>query len=428
MSCPTGCALLPSSHPCASHRRVRILSTFAEHHQQQLVKCPTLKPSLTHLTLGELTYTDALTSALRSAAPHLASLNLYIDEQLGAVAPSLSRMLTACAPQLTSLTFLHNEFFGMDEIPPSLADAVACCTGLQHLRIGLQHSADGTYNSSVKELARALGALPNLCSLKLWTTYDDLLGTVLGNAQHLTSLNLMVDMGLGGEWLQPLPNLTSLTIKNTRIWQQDMRLLAASCSQLTSLRIKDEDGLMPGLAKCAPGSVPLPAALQELRFTRPLCVRALLALALPPGLTRIHVEELHWLPRGVDISYIDSDDDADPGEPGPGGPAGGGAAQGAEQGPGGGVQLPPPPFCPSFNKVLEAVRLLHGRWDSSNGLMLGCEFKCPASAWPTAGDGHVRLFGALRPLGLRRLELKGLVLAGRDILALVEQLPELEVG
>ncbi len=55
-------------------------------------------------------------------------------------------------------------------------------------------------------------------------------------------------------------------------------------------------------------------------------------------------------------------------------------------------------------------------------------FRPPRPSWPLVDDGHVRLFAALRPLQLRTLMLFDCVLGVADVAALVEQLPELEVG
>ncbi len=94
-----------------------------------------------------------------------------------------------------------------------------------------------------------------------------------------------------------------------------------------------------------------------------------------------------------------------------------------------GAGTPPPSACPGFDDLLAAVGLLCGRGGvSCDGLTLWHDWEPSPLTWPAAGDGHVRLFGALRPLRLRQLRLESCVLEVRDVMALVEQLPELEVG
>ncbi len=127
-------------------------------------------------------------------------------------------------------------------------------------------------------------------------------------------------------------------------------------------------------------------------------------------------------------SDSDGGDDSDQGEQAWEGQAGRGGHVG--QGGGGGAAAPPSAAspCPGFDELLEAVGLLYGRFDGSKGLTLQYEWEPSPISWPTAGDGHVRLFAALWPLGLRRLELSRCVLEVGDVAALVEHLPELEVG
>lgn len=62
---------------------------------------------------------------------------------------------------------------------------------------------------------------------------------------------------------------------------------------------------------------------------------------------------------------------------------------------------------------------------SANGCTCGMTGPSPLT-WPASGDGHVRLFGAMRPLRLRALVLGFAVLQLGDVMALVEQLPELQ--
>ncbi len=74
------------------------------------------------------------------------------------------------------------------------------------------------------------------------------------------------------------------------------------------------------------------------------------------------------------------------------------------------------------------MALLYGRFDGGKGLALRHEWEPSPLTWPAAGDGHVRLLGALRPLRLRRLKLKGCAVGLANVAALTAQLPELEVG
>ncbi len=75
------------------------------------------------------------------------------------------------------------------------------------------------------------------------------------------------------------------------------------------------------------------------------------------------------------------------------------------------------------------MRLLHERGGGDcEALQLWHDWAPSPLMWPVSGDGHVRLFAALRPLWLRALVLGFGVLELGDVMALVEQLTELEVG
>ncbi len=94
------------------------------------------------------------------------------------------------------------------------------------------------------------------------------------------------------------------------------------------------------------------------------------------------------------------------------------------------LQAPASP-CPGFDDLLEAVQLLCERGGGGQReltLWHDGSYYSPR-AWPEAGNGHVRLFAALRPLRLRKLLIGNCCALGlEDVMALAEQLPEVEVG
>lgn len=112
------------------------------------------------------------------------------------------------------------------------------------------------------------------------------------------------------------------------------------------------------------------------------------------------------------------------------GAAGGEAGGNQHVGPGAeGGAIALPSLAPSFDELLEAFGVLQGRLDTSRALVLGPgRWAPPPHSWPVVeGYGFVRLFGALRPLALRKLALRFGVLEARDVAAMVEQLPQLQV-
>ncbi len=647
-------------------RRLRVLAAFQEHHQVHLTQRPfPPTPSLTHLSTCNIPYTDALASAVRSAAPNLTSLtiasNFDDSDEIELATPGLCHLITTCAPGLTSLTFTHV----LQTVPQPLADAIATCTRLQHLSyiIGEEEVAQNfPQEQSVLRVTHALHSLPSFRSLDFMYCCS---GKSTAVAAAIASLTQLTCLSLTGAWtryqpdiVRPLRNLVRLTLDIPVRGKAEAQQLAAELPQLTYLCVQGY-----GCCCTAPydgpaqrGSMPLPAGLRELQLSSEVEPRELLALQLPPGLTRLGLWKLRVAPPppfvgremgpdgeggasedgdssdggessdgdglsedggdsgddgggsvgsdggwdggagwdeedgasldgdgpsadggyggGASVSgdggsggdggwseddaasldgdggsdggggrggegggSLDGDGDSDsdgsggsvssddvdalgmpwdgaadsdgasdssseasiggasysgfdggPSDSGVsnGGPSDGGASDGGAggvgpvgtvgssdgasdrgisesgsgsmtdgsdsddssdqgeqagegqagrgghvgQGGGGGAAAPPsaPSPCPGFDELLEAVALLHGRFDGSKGLTLQHEWEPSPMSWPTAGDGHVRLFAALRPLGLRRLELSRCVLEVGDVAALVEHLPELEVG
>lgn len=222
--------------------------------------------------------------------------------------------------------------------------------------------------------------------------------------------------------LSPLRRLSHLTLALQPSTPFCAHGLAATCPQLTHLCVR-RGGPMSGfvVGPRRRGVVPLPPALRELHLDLELKPQQLLELLPHPGLTRLTVAALHCSTFEGYYEEEEADNDGDGG----GGHAVGGMATGG--GEGGGAPASP---CPRFDELLEAVGLLAERSGGAcEGLTLRHDWEPSPRAWPLgAGDGHVRLFAALRPLGLRRLQLANSVLEFSDVMALVEQLPELEVG
>ncbi len=464
--------------PCLPylHRSCETLAVFTQHRQalQQHQQFGPAVPFLTCLSVCDMAFTDALASAVHSAAPLLASLTIESDlssqAALAAATPGLCRLITTCAPSLTSLTFSRN----LPSVPQPVADAIAACTSLQHLQVCVCSHAwypDG-YTSdrdSVLRVATVGAALSSLRSLNFQIfsmaekeALEECLEP-MGHATQLTSLCIdspIFTSRLLTHVLRPLrSSLVRLSLHGYNLEAADLRLLAAEYGQLTYFQFKSKStGCVPlglTLMDGARGSVPLPAALRELHLLGfPWAPWDLLALQLPPGLTRLSIDALacHKL-AAEDYTTLDEEQESldneeeDPDGDGAAGgdvlgcgsgsdtstdeqPGDGGAGEDASAGTGVGV-LPValPSACPGFNRLLEAVGLLCERGGGDcKGLTLQHDWEPSPRTWPAAGDGHVRLFAALRPLGLRRLELKNCVLEAGDVTALVEQLPELEVG
>ncbi len=399
-------------------RSLGILAILADHLQQQ--PHPQQPPSsssawrgLTHLSLCNVPYTDALASAVHSAAPHLASLDINSDlsppDDLDAALPGLCRLITTCAPSLTSLTFSRAQY----AIPQPLADAIATCTCLQHLQVELYTERDipegetPTEDSAMRvvEVARAL---PSLRSLDLYVGNEaEPPLEALGTLTQLTSLKLNVSnvgLGLAVSMLRPLHSLARLALVGGKVAEADLGVLAAECGQLTHLAFEDTQLGLESAQAGRRGCVRLPAALRELHLGCSVDPRDLLALQLPPGLTRLRVDCI----KASALTHTDAE-------------AGAGVNAG-------GVPAVPPSACPGFDELLQAVGLLYGRFDGSHNLYLSYEREPSPRSWPVeAGDGHVRLFAALRPLRLRRLVLMHCAVGLRDVAALAEQLPELQV-
>ncbi len=295
--------------PLLKHsRRLQILSAFSEHRLQQPPSCPSAWRGLTHLSLRNIPYTNALASAVHAAAPHLASLTiasgLSTQDALAAATPGLCRLITACAPTITSLTFGYNE---VPFVPQPLANAIAACTRLKHMKMllaetcctdddgGLCDAEDQQELQSMQRLDRAFSALPALRSLEFGRHNSRVPVEIgLSSMTRLTcldfnGLDLAPMKDVTARLLSPLRNLARLALDGDGvIGEADCRLLAAECSQLTCLTLH---GLVRldlkggGLGGSRRGCVPLPAALRELHLLNILQPCALLALALPPGLT-----------------------------------------------------------------------------------------------------------------------------------------------
>ncbi len=433
-------------------RRLTVLAAFSTF--QLVAAGPVLRarrpaPSLTHLSLCNIPYTDALASAVHAAAPHLSSLTIASDlssqAALAAATPGLDRLITTCAPSLTSLTFSRP----LHSFPWPLADAIAACTRLQHLQLSLAYTVekDGelygeAYESefdSAERIAETASALPALrsfdfeqCNPRIIVAYG-LLGLTRLTSLRVNGLDRETMEYFVRNALRPLSNLVRLTLHgDAQIDEDDLRLLAAGCGQLMSLTFEDSFWLeIQGGAGQQQGGgrrrncIPLPAALRELHLGFRIEPWALLALQLPPGLTRLTAADLR-------ASFDDQRCNQVYGPAGRRDAAGGGHHVGPAVGAGGhgGLQPLASP-CPGFDDLLEAVQLLceHGGGGQRElTLWHDGDYYSPR-AWPEAGNGHVRLFAALRPLRLRKLLIGNCCALGlEDVMALAEQLPEVEVG
>ncbi len=455
--------------------------------QQHLVPPPTLG----RLSLCNVPYTDALASAVHSAAPLLASLIIANSDLLHPLdveeaAPGLCRLITTCAPHLTSLTFSKD----MHAVPEALAAGIAACTHLQHLEINISYWGTGDTDEedddgdediegdgalvvqSVVRLAEVVCALPSLRSLTFeWLSkLDDgpLLQTAVSALGRMTQLT---SLGFRGPWpwpvrdvLTPLHGLARLSVTGSMdMKSDDLQPLAADLARLTYLAVDEADFD----DKQQRGTLPLPPALRELHLGSCVAPAHLLALQLPPSLTRLSVPAISsswrtppdagggFAPPGGDTPSDGDEEGASDAEGASGSGSdplsGGGSEESGEElaweesgavaawedanaapdGAGGPPAAGGPPSCPGFDLLLESLGLLHGRFYSpADKLSIQCAWRPPAAGTrqgQIAGGGYARLFNALRPLGLRRLELGRCELGVRDVTALVEQLPELEV-
>ncbi len=474
--------------PVPPHRRLRVLEAFREHQQpQEQQPAVASSPSLTLLSLRDLEFTDELAAAVGSAAPRLESLdivgkNLSTAAGLNTATPGLCRLITTCAPHLTSLAFkceLHS-------VTQPLADAIRSCSRLQHLECRLGdwwYIFDGAYDDiedgeaaaremyatmllelSVVNLAGVLRSLPSLRSLGLAYQY---VYASQRTADTISSMTQLTRLHFNSPWygetasVPRLPrNLVHLTLEENgdALQDDDLRLLASELSQLTHLSFLGRVRAMYDEPALPRRSLPLPPALRELHIGCSVRLRGLLALQLPPSLTQLSLRFLNLtnqtypaylgLPDQDDSNSASGDEgsgsDSASGDEGSGsgdeaegdgaegqaiGAAGGRAGGREDVSPGADGAVALPSLVPSFDEVLEALGLLHGRLDSSRGLVLGPgRWVPPPHSWPVAeGYGFVRLFGVLRPLALRKLELWFGVLEARDVAAMVEQLPWLEV-
>ncbi len=447
------------TEPVKPFCRLEALLAVSEHHLQQPPASSAWR-GLPHLSLCNTPYTDALASAVHSAAPMLPSLDIASDlssqDALAAATPGLCRLITTTGPSLTSLTFSSDLY----SFPGPLAKAIEACTRLQHLQLSLEENllfdedgepSEAEYQQelqSMQHLSLAFSALPDLRSLEL-VRHNFVVPVGFG----LSSMTRLTCLDFNGLDLAPMQDVTALVLSPLRhlvrltlhgdgvVGEADCRLLAAQCSQLTCLTF---DGLLHldlkggGLGGRRRGCVPLPAALRELHLNIILQPCVLLALALPPGLTWLDAGSLHASCSAAEGYH---------GGAGAMGPAAGihghgkaatAAAAGAGGADGGAAALPSagagvgalkPSACPGFDDLLAVVQLLHERSGGDyDDLALYHDWEPSPLTWPAAGDGHVRLFAALRPLRLWSLWLQSCVLEVGDVVALVEQLPELQVG
>ncbi len=383
--------------------RFEILSAVVSQQQQQ----PDWR-GLTRLSLSNIPYTDALTSAVRSAAPHLAYLDVY-SYDLDAATPGLCRLITTTAPSITSLTFGSD----LHSVLPPLADAIATCIRLQHLQVSLCARAgitkgDTPMQASTLRVLELVRTLPTLRSLNLsWYAGSEFgpLLDVMSTLTQLTSLRLNAHSVAPGRvinTLRPLASLARLTLVGGTVDEAAFGALAVGHGQLTHLAFEDFQLLLDSTQAGRRSCVPLPAALRELLLGCNVKPRELLALQLPPSLTQLRVD-------GLQVSAMThTDAETDAGEDA------------------GGVLAASPSPCPGFDELLQAVGLLCGSYDAHE-LYLKYQREASPRTWPAIGDGNVRLFKALRPLGLRRLVCRDCALDLRDVAALAEHLPELQV-
>ncbi len=374
-------------------------------------------------------------------------------DRLKAATPGLCRLIDTCTPTLTSLTFSGFLSF----VPQPLADAITTCTSLQHLQVGIypdpENFEEGAYEQdSLFRVAELAAALPSLRSLDfaLESSREALEEWLepLSRATGLTSLTLKSPVSITHlltHVLRPMRgSLVRLSLHGWSLCEKDLRVLAAEYGQLTYFEFGSIqfDTLDLWLMDGARGSVPLPAALRELHFACGVEPWDLLALQLPHGLTRLSID-------GLQCSSVAEEGDEPPDEDGDGAAGGdvpvsgsgsetsvdeqpGDGAAGEDAGAGmgdGSLRASAPSPSTGFDRLLEAVAMLYGRFDGSKGLNLQYEWGASPITWPAAaGDRAVRLFAALRPLGLRVLRLYDWALDVERVAALVEQLPDLEVG
>ncbi len=448
-----------------------------------------LAPSLalTRLSLSCVPFTAEIAVAISQAAPRLASLTIYDNLNgywdLVAAVPGLSRLLTACSSSLTSLN-LKCEMCGF---PQPLANAFRACTRLTHITCKMD-IGDCRPLEGYPLLTRTLAAMSHLRSLHLSMSIEPrpagerrAVAAALGSLTQISHLKLVGFRHCGGNdllrrVLHPLRHtLTSLHVDMAEVNGSTLRLLSSDYSRLTRLTLESDElhlvrrpptrgGRQTGRGAAGGrgggsglGRQPLPPSLEALRLKAPrpcpLEPRTLLALRLPPSLRQLTITGLVACPGALPDCYPHYQQQQQEGAGAAGaastsnghGSNGAGrtaeaaapTARAAAQKPraasrrggrgGGGALAPAPSACPGFDELLAAVRLMYGRYDTSKHLDLFYNWHPWPCSWPAAGDGHVRLFGALRPLGLRQLTLGKCVLQRRDLEVLADSLPQLEV-
>lgn len=307
-------------------------------------------PSLTHLTLRDVACTTALASAVRSAAPHLTSLNLAwrVDDPWYREVPGLKRLIITFAPNLTPLVFISE----LCALHYSLADAIQTCSRLQHLKFSFKHpdhcpeddlmtpdededSDDETPRTAEEHmlvrLAEVMRALQSRRSLDMnldggWQT-PSLVEAAAGSLTQLTSLTLVGPFDVAA--LRPLHNLlVHLSLDGDQYRLADVRPL----SRLAYLQLFNN----VDMGSCTE----LPASLRELHLDCSLTPRQLLQLQqLAPSLTQL----------SFNGRLVHGQEDAPPAA----------SADGA----GGALAAAPRPAaspCPGIGELVQAVRVLHG--------------------------------------------------------------------
>ncbi len=402
-----------------------------------------------------------LARAISRAAPHLTTLTIRDDfgayEDVRGATPGLSSLISASSSSLTSLN-LKGQLCGF---PLPLANALRACTRLTHIT-GRVITIEGWPCEAATDLTRTVAAMSHLRSLNLSAeslpkAEHRAVAAALGSMTQINRLKLVGFRHSGGNdllgrVLQPLRHtLTSLHLELETVNGATLQLLARDYTHLTHLTLEsDELHVVKKPVSFADGGgggsdggqpaphQPLPPSLQVLRLKgnqpAPRDPRVLLALQLPPGLTQLTLTGLlacaYRPPKRLQQQLQAQQQRA------VGAGRGGSSKKRGQQGRAKGAHakasaeavasVPAP--CPGFEELLAAVRLMHGRYDSTRNLDVLYNWHPWPCSWPAAGDGHVRLFGALQPLNLRVLTLMECVLQRGDVEALVDNLPQLEVG
>lgn len=152
-------------------------------------------------------------------------------------------------------------------------------------------------------VTRALQPLPSLRNLDL--VYDCSNQSAAVSAA-IASLTQLTCLSLSGPWVcyqpgivRPLRNLLRLTLGVPVRSKEEAQQLVADLPQLTYLRVQGycDCRTAPYDGPVLRGSMPLPAGLRELQLSGEVEPKELLALLLPPGLTRLGLWKLRVAPR-----------------------------------------------------------------------------------------------------------------------------------